>query len=233
MNTKSYVLKDNKTVDFESSLIFLNGFVKNYDYTNVGETTTTLTPDTINESHYINTSGTVGTSSYQDIYIYNVNPNAVYYVTASYSSSYGSYVVNYYNASGTRIGTEYLQASANLVDAELHLPNGTATIRCNFRKVDTAAVLKAKTNTYAISPRVSLSNDTYEQYFLNGERCHIYDFKYDDNFTGWGCYSSEQKGSASSWVLPMFTRDLYNGFQLDFQTWQPAAYKLASFNLTN
>ena len=225
--------KDNKTVDFESSLIFLNGFVKNYDYTNVGETTTTLTPESINESHYINANGTVGTTSYQDIYIYNANPNAVYYVTASFSSSYGSYVANYYNASGTRIGTEYSQSGANLVDAELHLPNGTATIRCNFRKSDTSAVLKAKTNTYAISPRVSLSNDMYEQFFLNQGRCYVYDFKYNDNFTGWGCYSSEQKGSASSWVLPMFTRDLYNGFQLDFQTWQPAAYKLASFNLTN
>lgn len=226
--------KDNKTVDFESSLIFLNGFVKNYDYTNIGATTTSLTPNTINESHYINTSGTVGTTSYQDIYIYNVNPNAVYYVTASYSSSYGSFVVNYYNSSGTRIGTEYSQANANLVDAELHLPNGTETIRCNYRKADTSAVLKAKTYTYAISPRVSLSNDMYEQYLFNQQRCYVSNFKYNDNFRSWGCYSSnEQKATAASWVLPMFTRDLYNGWQIDFQDWQPAAYKLASWNLTS
>lgn len=116
--------KDNKTVDFESSLIFLNGFVKNYDYTQVG-------------------------------------------------------------------------------------------------------------NDYVISPRVSFSNDMYEQFFLNQERCYVSDFKYSDVFPTWGCYSSEQQGTATSWVLPMFSRDLYNGFQLDFQTWQPAAYKLASFNLTN
>lgn len=124
--------KNNKTVDFESSLVFFNGFVKNYDYTDVED------------------------------------------------------------------------------------GNGG-----NF-------------HTYkVISPRVSFSNDTYEQYFLNQERCYIYDFKYNDTFTGWGCYSAEQKGSATSWVLPMFSRDLYNAYQIDFQNWQPAAYKLASWNITN
>ena len=116
--------KDNKTVDFESSLLFLNGFVKNYDYTQV-------------ESNYV------------------------------------------------------------------------------------------------ISPRVSFSNDMYEQYYLNQGRCYMYDFKYNDNFVSWGCYSSDQKGTASSWILPMFSRDLYNIFVPDVNVWNATSYKFASWNFTN
>ena len=116
--------KENKTVDFESSLIFLNGFVKNYDYTQVGD-------------------------------------------------------------------------------------------------------------NYVISPRVSFSNDTYEQYYLNQSRCYIYDFKYNDTFVSWGCYSSDQKGSAASWILPMFSRDLYNIYFPDIQSWNATTHKFASWNLVN
>lgn len=116
--------KDNKTVDFESSLIFLNGFVKNYDYTQVGD-------------------------------------------------------------------------------------------------------------NYVISPRVSLSNDMYEQYFLNQGRCYVYDFKYNDNFYSWGSYSPTQKGSACSWILPMFTRDLYNVFDSNTSKWIPTNTKVASWNFVN
>lgn len=116
--------KENKSVDFESSLIFLNGFVKNYDYTQVED-------------------------------------------------------------------------------------------------------------NYVISPRVSFSNDMYEQYYLNQGRCYMYDFKYNDNFVSWGCYSSDQKGTASSWILPMFSRDLYNIYVPDIQSWNGTAYKFASWNLVN
>lgn len=225
--------KDNKAVDFSSSLIFLNGFVKNYDYSEISTTTKReLTPDSTNPSHYINTSGVVTSSQYQDIYIYNVLPNTTYYVSATNNSSYSSYVANYYNASGTRIGTEYTQKNANLVEAVLTLPPGTTQIRCNFRKTDTTAVLKAVGPYFVISPKVSLSNDMYEQYYLNQARCYMYDFKYNDNFTSWGCYSSDQKGSASSWLLPMFTRDLYNSFD-STNGWTPSPYKLASWNFTN
>lgn len=227
--------KDNKYVDFESSLIFLNGFVKNYDYTEVPNSNKVdIQPDSSNPSHFINSSGVVASSNYQDICIYNVQPNTQYFVTASFNSSYSSYIVNYYNASGTRIGTEYPQANSNLVDAPLTIPSGTATIRCNFRKSDTDAKMRVIAPNYVISPRVSLSNDMYEQYFLNQSRCYVYDFKYNDVFTSWGCYSANnKKGSAASWVLPMFSRDLYNGFQLDFQNWQPASHKLASWNIVN
>lgn len=223
--------KDNKTVDFESSLIFLNGFVKNYDYTNVPITTPVdVEPDSINESHYINSSGVTGSSSYQDIYTYNVVPDTTYYVSATNNSSYTSYVVNYYNSNGTRIGTEYTQNNANLVDAVLTLPSGTTVIKCNFRKSDTTAKLKSTGPNYIISPRVSLSNDTYEQYFLNQSRCYMYDFKYNDNFVSWGCYSTDQKGSASSWILPMFSRDLYNTYD-ETNGWNKSNYNLNSWNI--
>lgn len=227
--------KENKSVDFESSLIFLNGFVKNYDYVDVpNNNKVEIQPDSINQSHFINSSGSVASSQYQDIYIYNVQPNTQYFVTASFSSGYSSYVVNYYNASGTRIGTEYSQAnSSNYVDAQLTLPPNTATIRCNFRKSDTNAKMKVIAPNYVISPRVSFSNDMYEQYYLNQSRCYVYDFKYNDIFTSWGCYSNDQKGTASSWILPMFSRDLYNIYVPDIQSWNGTAYKFASWNLVN
>ena len=224
--------KDNKYVDFGASMLFLNGFAKNYDYVDVPNSTKVeIQPNSTNPTHYINASGTVASSQYQDIYIYNLQPNTQYFVTASFTSGYGAYTVNYYNASGTRIGTEYSQSSANLVDAPLTIPAGTATIRCNFRKADTNAKMKVIAPRYVISPRVCLSNDTYEQYYFNQSRCYIYDFKYDDNFTSWGCYSSDQKGSAASWVLPVFSRDLYNVYVPDIMAWNGAAYRLASWNI--
>ena len=225
--------KDNKTVDFESSLVFLNGFVRNYDYSLVGEVTNTLTPDSINESHYINSSGTVGSSSYQDIYIYNnIDMTKTYKVTASFSTSYSSYTVNYYNSSGTRIGTEYSQYGATLVNSILTIPSGTTSIRCNFRKSDTDAKLTITGNNYSISPRVCFSNDMYEQYFLNQARCYMYDFKYNDNFVSWGAYSTDQKGTATSWVLPMFVKDLYNVYD-ETNGWINSTYKRSSWNFIN
>jgi hypothetical protein len=226
--------KENKSVDFESSLIFLNGFVKNYDYTNVPITTPVeIVSNLINGSHYIDSNGSVAPTQYQDIYIYNVLPNCTYYVSASNNSNYTSYIVNYYNSNGVRIGTEYEQANADLTDAVLTLPQGTTQIRCNFRKSDTTAKLKLIGPNYVISPRVSLSNDMYEQYYLNQSRCYIYNFRYTDNFTSWGCWSSDQKGTACSWVLPMFSRDLYNVYVPDIQSWNKTAYKFASWNLVN
>lgn len=88
-------------------------------------------------------------------------------------------------------------------------------------------------SNYVISPRVCLSNDTYEQYYFNQSRCYIYDFKYTDVFTSWGCYSNDQKGSAASWVLPVFNRDLYNVYVPDIAAWNGAAYKLASWNMVD
>lgn len=90
---------------------------------------------------------------------------------------------------------------------------------------------KVKDN-YVISPRVCLSDDTNIQYYLNQSRCYIYDFKYNDNFTYWGCYGNE-KSYAASWVLPVFSRDLYNIYVPDVDAWNAAAYKLASWNIVS
>lgn len=226
--------KNDKYVNTPGTLLFLNGFIKNYDYVNVPNSTKVdISPDSTNPSHYINTSGVVTSSQYQDIYIYNVLPNTTYYVSATNNSSYSSYVANYYNASGTRIGTEYTQKNANLVEAVLTLPPGTTQIRCNFRKADTDAKMRVITPNYVISPRVSFSNDMYEQYYLAGGRCYMCNFKYTDIFAGWGCYSDDQKGTATSWVLPMFNRDLYNYYSEGTQTWSQSQTKLASWNIAN
>ena len=87
-------------------------------------------------------------------------------------------------------------------------------------------------NNFAISPKVIFTNDTVEQYYLTGGRCYMSDFKYNDNFTSWGCYSSDQKGSATSWVLPFFSRDLYNICDSS-NNWSTMPYKVASWNIVN
>lgn len=115
--------KDNKKVDFNSALIFLNGFVRNYDYTQV-------------------------------------------------------------DADGS----------------------------------------KAK---YVISPRVMLSDDTDVQYYLNEQRCYIYDFAYNGTLTAYGYFSG--RGTAASWVLPFFSRDLYN-YCVNGR-WLPSSDILASWNI--
>lgn len=223
----------NKEKDAYPSLLFLNGFVKNYDYTLTATNyTSTLTPSSINESHYISTSGSVSSSSYQDIYIYNItDASLTYKVTCSFTSSYSSYAVNYYDSSNTRIGYEYSQTSATLVDAVLTVPSGTTSIRCNFRKTDTDAKLTVTNDFYTVSPKFMLTNDTVEQYYLAGGRCYMYDFKYSDTFSTWGSYSTDQKGTATSWAIPFFSKDLYNLYIQDVQKWEPSPYIWASWNI--
>lgn len=222
----------NKNVDLKDSLIFLNGFVSNYDYTVTGTVKVTLEPDSIDSSHYINSSGTRTSSQYQDIYTYTIVPGTNYYVSATNNNSYSSYIVNYYNSGGTRIGTQYAQANANYTDAPLTIPANAVSMKCNFRKSDTTAKIRIDSNTYAISPKVIFTNDTVEQYYLTGGRCYMSDFKYNDNFASWGCYSSDQKGSATSWVLPFFSRDLYNICDSS-DNWSTTPYKVASWNIVN
>lgn len=74
----------------------------------------------------------------------------------------------------------------------------------DYTQVDTDGS-KAK---YIISPRVMLSDDTDVQYYLNEQRCYIYDFAYNGTLTAYGYFSG--RGTAASWVLPFFSRDLYN-----------------------
>ncbi|MBO5708924.1 MAG: hypothetical protein J6S01_06260 [Bacteroidales bacterium] len=140
--------------------------------------------------------------------------------------------MNYYNSDGTRIGTQYAQANANYTDAPLTIPANAVSMKCNFRKSDTTAKIRIDSNIYAISPKVIFTNDTVEQYYLTGGRCYMSDFKYNDNFVSWGCYSSDQKGSATSWVLPFFSRDLYNICDSS-NNWSNTPYKVASWNIVN
>lgn len=80
---------------------------------------------------------------------------------------------------------------------------------------------------YVISPRVMLSDDTDVQYYLNEQRCYIYDFAYNGTLTAYGYFSG--RGTAASWVLPFFSRDLYN-YCVDGR-WTPSSDILASWNI--
>jgi len=224
--------KDNKSVKIGTTFVFYNGLVKNFAISDaqISSSLVTLTPDSINESHYIQASGGTGNSQYQDIYIYNVQPDTTYYVTASNSSSYTSYVVNYYNANGVRIGTEYAQANANLSDAVLTLPSGTTQIRCNFRKADTNAKLKVlSSNSYVFSPYFTVSDNTRIQQQLAGGYCYYYGFKSDGVGFGTGAACT---ACSASWYVPYFSRDLYNTFKSSTSTWTQQTKLLASWDIT-
>ena len=93
----------------------------------------------------------------------------------------------------------------------------------DYTQVDTDGS-KAK---YIISPRVMLSDDTDVQYYLNEQRCYIYDFAYNGTLTAYGYFSG--RGTAASWVLPFFSRDLYN-YCVNGR-WTPSPDILASWNI--
>ena len=223
--------KDNKSVKVGTTFVFYNGLVKNFTLSDaqISSSLITLTPDSINESHYIPASGGTGSTQYQDIYIYNVEPDTTYYVTASNSSSYTSYIVNYYNANGVRIGTEYSQANANLSDAVLTLPSGTTQIRCNFRKADTNAKLKGlSSNSYVLSPYFTVSDNTRIQQQLAGGYCYYYGFKSDGVGFGTGAACT---ACSASWYVPYFSRDLYNTYKSSTSTWKQEETLQASWDL--
>lgn len=235
-----------------TSLVFFNGFVKNYEYVQyTGESLiTAINPTQIKPNTYVNyqTPDTERPTQLQvSLHIYeNIDPTKTYYVTADTFLQQDYYVVNYYTATGNPnwpyawIGSELPYNGMTNTRVQLNIPSDTALIKCNFRNADNNAKLEAEEGDiqYAISPLMVFSVDTLEQYYFNGgKRCYIYDFKYNDNFTSWGCYSSDQKGTATSWVLPYFTRDLYNKYiyrnnNQQYQ-WVSYPYKLASWNMYN
>lgn len=217
--------KDNKYVQSDTNLIFLNGFVKNYDYSytrQIGGEKTLLEPNEIISNSYVNRStGAVETSSLQDVYVYrNIDRTRYrYYVTAEYSSGWGNNCANYYDMiDGNEIflSSELPQSGGPYTQQLLTIPDYTDVIKINVRKATEGSFkleIAENVNNYAISPRNQLSEDTIEQYLLNGNRCYTYDFKYNDNFASWGSWSSDQKGCACPWVLPFFTRELYNEYE--------------------
>lgn len=215
--------KENRFVNTDTNLIFLNGFVKNYDYSYTkqsGGEKTLLEPDEIITNTYVNrNTGQTSTTSDQDVYVYR-NIDRIrynYYVTAEYESTWTNSCANYYDSSLAQfLDSELSQSNGPYTQQILTIPDYTNTIMINVKKTDTSYKLEIEelTNNYIISPRNQLSEDTIEQYLFNENRCYTYDFKYNDNFNSWGSWSSDQKGCACPWVLPFFTRDLYNKFEL-------------------
>jgi len=85
----------------------------------------------------------------------------------------------------------------------------------------------------AIWPRVVLTSDTPLQIYLNGQRCYIADFKYYNNqFTSWGAYSLDSE-TATSWVIPFFSKDLYNMYNPSVDIWTKSTDKIASWNIVD
>lgn len=228
--------KDNKFVDVESSFIFLNGFVKNYDYSLTQNDGSKTLSYTLNPDHYVSGTGAENSSATQSIKYFTVSDlSKEYRVTAHFTSSQKAYTVYYYDANNTLLGRELYQQSATYNNVLITLPQGTTTIKMNCLKdaLDEFFITMSPVDINVISPKVMFSNDTYEQYYLNQSRCYVYDFKYNDTFVAWGEYSMDQKGSATSWAIPMFSRDLYNAYIPDIQKWQNSTVKLASWNISN
>lgn len=223
MPKMSFFDKDNKYTGNDTVLMFLNGFVKNYDYNKVNTEPVWSNPVTINydsiveDNVVVRTTGTYSSSAAHNVFIYNnINPSNKYYFTGSrdVAGSTANYYVNYFNGT-TIVGYECPSTTLSFSDYLLTVPSNCDTIKINVKKTTQSTYhldVSVPVDKYVISPRINLSEDTYEQYFFNNNRCYLYDFKYNDNFTSWGSWSSDQKGSANSWVLPFFTRELYNNF---------------------
>ena len=225
-----------------TTLLFLNGFVKNYDYVersaSQGEPEP-LSPDEIIADFYIpaNAPSTKVANGEFSIYTYTITPNATYSITGVLQTGYDYYMVNYFDSNGNYISSEISSSSHAPSSRTLNIPSNAHAMLCNFMNKDNTKqmmITKSEGSAYVIAPRLMFSNDTPEQYYLNdGQRCYVSDFKYNDNFRSWGCYSSDQKGVATSWTLPMFTRDLFNLYIQDIQAWNFTAYKMASWNLVD
>ena len=233
--------KGNRSVDIGASLIFLNGFVRNYDYTPVYSSnfSVVVPAGTSHGVRYQYDTNTIVSGQTTDMDEYFIDASLNYYISSEANPSTVAYaLVNYFDVDNNFLGYEYpMPISSAMTRVQLNVPANTFYMYVNHRvsPSDTKVTIEVASTSvnYVISPRVSFSNDTVEQYYLNQERCYVYDFKYNDNFTGWGCYSSDQKGSASSWVLPMFSRDLYNVYVQDIKSWNHTAYKFASWNFNN
>ena len=231
--------EENKYIDINSSLIYLNGFTKNYNYSSVDKTYTfTLEPDEIIDNSIISNddAGTIYPDENMCIYVYrNIDPTKTYNFTASFNfSKPGYYIINQCNESDTVIKYDFDINTESYTDRSIVINSNTKTIKCNFSKSDTTKKLTITSDYYSISPKVSFSNDTLAQYTINGKRCYLYDFKYsNDIFTSWGYWSSGIKSSASSWVLPVFSRDLYNIYSQDDNNWYFSGNLVSSWNISS
>ena len=216
---------DDKPVDFESSLLFLNGFVKNYDYVQVPQRVsaefTNISASSVDMWKTINDEGEIIPDANQFIYKYYFDSSKKYFITASFAdASYENdqtYVVNYYDINNNWLGGEYTKAEVHQAGGFdkveiLNIPPLTYTIYCVMPNIQNYPLYtKQETYAYVISPRLLLSQDNFEQYYLNQDRCYQYDFGYSiKDWYSWGFTPQTIGGSATSWVLPMFSKDLYN-----------------------
>lgn len=215
----------NKPVNLESSLLFLNGFVKNYDYVrvpkSVSEEFTNIDPFLVDTDKTINNVGEIIQDADHHISEYYFDSSKKYFITANFTDTIyeddQTYVVNYYDINNNWLGGEYTKAEVHQAGGFdkveiLNIPALTYTIYCVTESVQNNPLYtKQETYSYVISPRLLLSQDNFEQYYLNQERCYQYDFGYSiKNWYNWGFAPKTIGGSATSWVLPLFTKDLYN-----------------------
>lgn len=229
--------RENKYVNINSSLIYLNGFVKNYNYSPINNTITLdLEPDEIIDNSYLDEDGNIHTDNDRCIYVYqNINSSFVYSVSASYNTSYpDEYLVMGYNENDNITYRGFNLGNINTYVSEVIHSSTSVKFMCNFLKSDTTKKLTVTTEDYySISPKVCFSNDTYTQYLLNGKRCYIYDFKYNSEFTSWGYWDYSNRGTSGSWVLPIFSRDLYNLYSVQNDEWYFSGNLEASWNLND
>lgn len=217
--------KDNKYTEADTMLMFLNGFVANYDYTKIDTSEpTVLTPTSTIADKAIQIDGTLANSNYVTIYVFdNITPG-LDFTTSGYWDSVAPNLlqVYYYDSDGNFLGGELTASqtqgqSVTYTDKPINVPLNCFTIKMNVNTTTSQTTdmfnLKSTNSHYSISPRISLSEDTYEQYYFTGGRCYVYDFKYNDAMANWGMYSSDQKGTAFSCALPFFTRELYNSYE--------------------
>lgn len=243
--------KENKMEDIECTLLFLNGFVKNYSYSLVEDQGaspeyTALTPYKTDTNHTFDASGNLIESTLESIryyyYTWSSEMHERRFVTINVPENLANntYVINYFRQAVTGmvwLGGQYTKADVHndggLVHAELNIPAGTDRITVVSANSQPGTLYEKTINLsdlMVISPRLLLSIDNYDQYYLNQDRCYQYDFNYNKRFVSWGYYdNSNQSGSASSWVLPMFCKDLYN--QCTENGWAATEYKLASWNM--
>lgn len=222
--------KDNKYTEADTMLMFLNGFVANYDYTKIDTSEpTVLTPTSTIADKAIKTDGTIINSNYVTIYVFDNITSGLDFTTSGYWDSVEPDLlqVYYYDSDGNFLGGELPASqtqgqSVTYTDQPINVPLNCFTIKMNVNTTNSQTTnifnLKSTNSHYSISPRISLSEDTYEQYYFTGGRCYVYDFKYNDSMANWGMYSSDQKGTAFSCAIPFFTRELYNSYESETYT---------------
>lgn len=220
--------KSNKYVGDGNSLVFLNGFVKNYDYTHIDYRL--VTPSEIQENKVVSTSNSITISSTVNLCTYEIEAGKKYYISSDANSSGAHYaLINYYDNDDNYLGNEFVTPTSAMTLVGLDVPSNADHMKVNYRFTPDTN-LKIYTTYNVISPRVSISNDIIEQYTLNNSRCYVYDFKYNDLFSSWGRYSYDQQSSASPWLLPYFSKDLFNLYNNG--NWIGTTEKAASWNFT-